>query len=381
MRTEARPLIMHLRAANFVGGPEKQILEHMARLRGGPFRTALCTFDESGRPSSLHEAAKDMGLACHRLPSRSPADPRSVLELAGLLRRTGAALLVTHGYRPNIVGRLACWKAGIPTVAVSRGWTHETAKIRLFETLDRLFLRFADKVVAVSGGQRDKILAAGVAAGSVSVIRNAIDLSGYPCPDGMPAERERLGVPADAPFFGTAGRLSPEKNHMDFIRAAAIVAGKLPAARFVVWGEGFLRPRLERAVSDLGLGGRFHLPGFNRDARRAFHELDVFVLPSLTEGLSNVLLEAFACAKPAVATAVGGNPEVVEDGVSGILVPPGDPEALAGAMLRLAVEPRTRAAMGRAGAMSVRANFDFDGQTRRYVALYLGLVGSGRAAA
>jgi glycosyltransferase involved in cell wall biosynthesis len=197
----------------------------------------------------------------------------------------------------------------------------------------------------------------------------------------MPAERERLGVPADAPFFGTAGRLSPEKNHMDFIRAAAIVAGKLPAARFVVWGEGFLRPRLERAVSDLGLGGRFHLPGFNRDARRAFHELDVFVLPSLTEGLSNVLLEAFACAKPAVATAVGGNPEVVEDGVSGILVPPGDPEALAGAMLRLAVEPRTRAAMGRAGAMSVRANFDFDGQTRRYVALYLGLVGSGRAAA
>ncbi len=370
MARDDRPLIAHLRATNFVGGPEKQILEHLGRMRGGPYRMALCTYDEAGGSSELHEAGRALGLACHRLPSRSGLDPRGVADLAALLRRLGAGLLVTHGYKPNILGRLASWKAGVPTVAVSRGWTGENRKIRFFEALDRLFLRLADRVVAVSDGQRDKIVASGVPARKVTVIHNAINLDEMPGPDAAAPERGRLGIPGTALVVGTAGRLSPEKGHRDLVRAAAKVLRHGEDVHFVVWGEGALRAQIERDIRDHGLSGRFHLPGFRKDVRRHFHELDMFVLPSLTEGLSNVILEAFACAKPVVATAVGGNPEVVEDGISGLLTAAGDADALAGALLRLAAAADLRAAMGEAGRRRVAEHFDFDAQTRQYAALY-----------
>ena len=381
MARDDRPLILHLRATNFVGGPEKQILEHLRRMQDGPCGAALCTYDENGKPSSLHEAGMDMGLTCHRLPTHGCAGSAGVRALAALLGRLETAVLVTHGYKPDILGRLASWQAGVPMLAVSRGWTGENWKVRCYEALDRIALRFADRVVAVSDGQRAKLLRAGVAPHKIRVSHNAISLEQQKGPDADPSERERLGIPPDALLVGTAGRLSPEKNHLGLVRAAAQVLRQRSDVHFVIWGEGPLRRQLEQEIEAQNLRGRIHLPGFRADVQRHFHEIDLFVLPSHTEGLSNVLLEAAACSKAVVATAVGGNPEVVLDGTTGILTPAGDAVALAEAILRLLAAPELRTAMGRTGRRRVAEHFDFDAQTDRYLALYRSLLSGERQTA
>ena len=160
--------------------------------------------------------------------------------------------------------------------------------------------------------------------------------------------------------MGAAGRLSPEKGFGVFIRAAGSIARADPDVGFVLFGDGPLRADLTRQIATEGLEGRFLMPGFRDDLDRLFPHLDLFVLPSFTEGLPNVVLEAFAAGVPAVATAVGGTPEIIEDGVSGYLVPPGNPNALASRIRDVLGDDGMRRAMARHGQEQVRGHFTFE---------------------
>jgi len=365
----ARMHIMHLRASNFVGGPERQILEHLRQSESETMHLSLCCFQENGCPTEMEAMAGDYGLDCACVTAAWPFDFGTIRQLTRIIRERKVDLLVTHGYKPNLLGRIASWIERIPTVAVSRGWTYESRRVRFYEFLDRIFLRLADAVVAVSEGQRQKILACGVNPDKVQVIHNAIDLATYPGPAEI-SVRVELGIPQNAILVATAGRLSPEKNHLGLVEAARMVLAKMPDVYFVVFGEGFMRPELEKAVVDAGIGHRFFLPGFRSDVRSLLHEIDIFVLPSHTEGLPNVVLEAFACCKPVVATMVGGTPEVVRDAVNGFLAPIGDMGRLAQGVLTLAGDAGLREQMGRRGYLSVEEEYGFERQTERYLQVY-----------
>ena len=360
--------VAHLIATNFFGGPEKQILEHGRRLQEGDCDFCLVSFRE-GPENQILERALQQGIEGYGIRQRHPFDLAMVGELNAYLRTSGVDLLVTHHYKANIVGRLASLRSGLPVIAVSRGWTAESRKIRLYEGLDKRFLRYADHVVAVSDGQRRKVLALGVAPERVSVIRNCIDTESPPPAPGRSA-REELRLAADALLVASAGRLSPEKNYGGMIRVARKVAHSEPRAVFAVFGEGFLRDELERSVREAGLEGRFLLPGFRGDFTAILPEIDVFVLPSFTEGLPNVVLEAFAARRPVVATAVGGTPEVVTDGESGFLVAPEEEERMAQAVLELLRSPDLRARMGESGFAHIRKHFCPVRQTEAYRDLY-----------
>ena len=366
--------VMHLRASNFVGGPERQILEHLRQSESDTMHFSLCCFQENGCATELETMAGSYGLDCTCVTAARPFDLGTIRQLARIIRERKVDLLVTHGYKPNLLGRIASWIERIPTVAVSRGWTYESRRVRFYEFLDRIFLRLADAVVAVSEGQRQKILASGVRPDKVRVIHNAIDLASYPGP-AEKSVRAELGIPQDAILVATAGRLSPEKNHMGLVEAARLVLEKMPEVYFVVFGEGFLRPELEKVVADAGIGNRFLLPGFRSDVRSLLHEIDIFVLPSHTEGLPNVVLEAFACRKPVVATLVGGTPEVVQQDENGFLVPAGEMNQFAEAILKLASDPKLRRKMGDNGFEHVLAAFGYPGQTDAYVDVYSELLG------
>jgi glycosyltransferase involved in cell wall biosynthesis len=163
-----------------------------------------------------------------------------------------------------------------------------------------------------------------------------------------------------------------------FAAAAALVRRRDPSVGFVVFGDGPCRPRVARRAAAGGLGGSFVLAGFRADLDQFLPFFDLFVLPSFTEGLPNVVLESFAAGVPVVATSVGGTPEVVEDGASGYLVPSGDPTALAERMLQaLADEDRLRD-MGLHGRQAVVERFTFTAQARRYLQLFadLGVAGT-----
>ncbi|MEZ7196685.1 glycosyltransferase family 4 protein [Pseudodesulfovibrio karagichevae] len=368
--------IVHLRDSNFVGGPERQILEHFKRMESDAYEMILVCYEEPGRPNDLRLRAEEQGLSCLTLPVMSPFSPKNITRIIRVLREAGADMLVTHGHKGNIFGRLACWRLGIPTIAVSRGWTMESLKIRFFEFLDKVFLHFADHVVAVSDGQRRKILACGVRADKVSVIHNCIDVGNW-CGLGTNNVRARLDIPADAILVSTAGRLSPEKNQRMLLQAAERIVPEMDNVYFAVFGEGVLRGELEAECRKAGLEGRFLLPGFWSDMVEVMQATDIFTLPSLTEGLPNVVLEAFACSTPVVATSVGGTPELVRDGESGFLVEVGDVEGLAVRLLSLGRDEALRERMGSAGRDMVSRDFTYPRQAELYRELYGSLVKNG----
>jgi glycosyltransferase involved in cell wall biosynthesis len=291
--------------------------------------------------------------------------------VAGHLRRLRADVLCCSGYKPDVIGWLAARRAGVPVVAIAHGWTAATFRVRLNEALDRLVMRRMDATVCVSEAQAVKVRRAGVDPRRVAVIRNAIRAEPFEHPD--PAGRKDLeGLFASPParVVGAAGRLSPEKGFDRFVAAAALVARADPGARFVLFGDGPLREALAQQVAAHGLRGRFVLAGFRTDLERFLPHWDMAVLPSFTEGLPVIVLEAAAAAVPVVATAVGGTPEVVEDGRTGYLVPPGNPAALAEGVLKLLRSESRRRDMGGRGRQVVHERFTFATQAAQYQRLF-----------
>jgi glycosyltransferase involved in cell wall biosynthesis len=353
-------VVVHLVSSPFFGGPERQILGICLHLPE-PNRCVTLLFDEGGRQRALADQLQSHRLEVIELKQNTPNYRAMVREVAEELRRIGADVLVTHGYKPNLVGRAAARRAGVPVVAVVHGWTGSTLKVRLYEAMDRLCLRGMDRVVCVSEGQAVKVRRAGVPPGRVVVNHNAIDWEPFARPD--PEYRERLRAFFPSPpdrIVGAAGRLSPEKGFGVLVEAAAQVIRADPTIGFVHFGDGPLRATVSRQISEFGLEGRFILAGFRNDLDLFTPHWDLAVLPSFTEGLPCIALEAFAAGVPVVATSVGGLPEVVEEGVNGFLVPPGDPSALARRILDALSSEDQRAAMGRSGQERVRTHFTFE---------------------
>lgn len=360
--------IAHLIATNFYGGPEKQILTHALQLKKDHFRFVLISFIDNGAQNELVEKARGQGVEVVEVHARSAFDPRTIGRITAILRSRGINVLCAHGYKANVIGRLASWLSKIPHIAVSRGWTAENNRIRLYEKLDRRFLHFANHIVAVSEGQKAKIVALRISSEKISVIHNAIDLKILPeVGTGIRAE---LGIPDDGILVMSAGRLSPEKNQLGMIEVAKRVVSQNNKVYFAIFGEGFLRKELEQQIRDSGIEHRFFLPGFRTDLQALYHGIDIFMLPSFTEGLPNVALEAFAAQKPVVATAVGGTPEVVRNGISGFLTTPDNIDSMAESLLLLASDSELRHRMGRSGYQHVSEQFTFEGQMVKYEKLY-----------
>ena len=364
--------LVHLTASTFFGGPERQMLG-LAEALPQTVRTTFVGFPEGGRCAAFLDEVRSHGFDAIALRHDFPNRRATVRELAAVLREVGGEVLLCHGYKANILGRVAARRVGVPAVAVSRGWTGEDRRVRLYEWLDRRHLRLMDHVVCVSEGQAAKVRRwCGVPASRLTVIRNSARLAAFENTD--PDARRKLLA-----FFGrdttvsqvvlAAGRFSPEKGFGVLIEAARLVREN-PAAGFVLFGEGALRPELERRVAELGLAGRFILPGFRTDLDSLIGAADVVVLPSFTEGLPNVALEASAAGVPVVATAVGGTPEAIADGDTGFLVPPGDPHALAAKVGELLRSPLLRRRMGEAGRQRMRELFTFGAQAAAYLRLF-----------
>jgi glycosyltransferase involved in cell wall biosynthesis len=362
-------LLVHLTSSRFLGGPERQMLE-LAKELGPEHPTVFLSFAEGGRCSSFLEAARQAGWDALALKNDTPNFRAAIREIADQLQRVQARTLFCHGYKADLLGRLAARRQGIPAIAVSRGWTGEDWKVRWYEALDRWALRWMDRVVCVSESQGRRVIQAGVPPERTMVIPNAIRTERFHHPD--PSDRRVLldffGQNCSA-IVGSAGRLSPEKGFSILVQAARKVIDANPSVGFILFGSGTLEEALRRQIEAAGLGERFILTPFRPDLDRFIPHFDVLAVPSFTEGLPNVVLEALAAQVPVVASTVGGIPELIEDGVSGQLVKPGDPQILADRLLDLlASEPRRRA-MAQAGRTRVRDRYTFAAQRDRYLEL------------
>jgi glycosyltransferase involved in cell wall biosynthesis len=362
--------IVHLTASTFHGGPERQMLG-LAHHLPATDSTYFLSFAEGGRCRQFLSTARHHGFEAIGLEHDTPRLLGAVSEIASHLKTIGADVLCCHGYKANLLGRLAARRVEVPAVSISRGWTAENFKVRLYERLDRFHLRFMDHVVCVSEAQAARVRRAGVRPARMSVIYNAIDPLRFREPDERyHAKLLRYFRQPRSHIIGAAGRLSPEKGFDVLVAAAERVQHSYPSAGFVLFGEGPERARLQQQINAAGMGQTFVLAGFRPDLDRFLPHFDLLVLPSYTEGLPNVVLEAFAAAVPVVATAVGGTPEVVEDGISGFLVPPGDTETMAECIGEVWASADRRVDMGRKGRLYVQEKFGFAAQARLYRELF-----------
>lgn len=366
--------IANLMASPFFGGPERQMLGLARHLPAG-FESVFLSFAENGRCRPFLDEAQCHGFETRALVHNAPNFRLAAAEVAKNLRRLGADVLTCSGYKPDLLGWRAARQAGIPVVSVSHGWTAATLKVRLYESLDRLVLRWMDAVVCVSEAQASRVRAARVPENKIVVIRNAIPSEAFaPADPAYGTLLRSFFVRPPRHIVGAAGRLSPEKGFDQLVEAAARVLHRAPDVGFIHFGDGPLRENMEQRIASLGLRDRFVLAGFRSDIAGFLPHLDLVALPSYTEGLPVVLLEAFAAGVPAVATAVGGTPEVVQEGKSGYLIPARDPVALAERILQALGDDAARRQMGSHARRHVQEHFTFAAQSLLYQELFEKLV-------
>jgi glycosyltransferase involved in cell wall biosynthesis len=229
--------------------------------------------------------------------------------------------------------------------------------------------RQVDCFIAASEAIRVMLIGDGIEADRIVTVHEGIDIDRVTAEPAAAIHAE-LWLPTHAPLVGNVAALVPHKGQRHLIEAAALVVREVPDARFIIMGEGELRQALEKQIKDLHLEKHVILTGFRPDVL-AFHKgFDLFVMSSVTEGLGTSLLDAMASAKAIVATATGGIPEVVVEGVTGLLVPPRDHHAMAAAIIRLLRDPGLREQMGRAGFERVRTRFSAARMVEETVGVY-----------
>jgi glycosyltransferase involved in cell wall biosynthesis len=358
--------LVHLTSSTFLGGPERQLLglaQHLAPTD----RSVFISFSEEGRCQTFLHEARRQGFDSWELRNDTPRWLAAVDEIQGRLQETRAKVLFCHGYKADLLGRWAARRQNVPVVGVSRGWTGENLKVRLYESIDRFFLRRMDRVICVSQGQAEKVFRAKVPHSKVVVIRNSIEAARFGKPKPTHQDQLRSLFPKQpVRIVGAAGRLSPEKGFSLLIQAARKLMRTEPTVGFILFGDGPLRDSLQRQINAAGLQDSFMLAGFRNDLDRLLPFLDLLAVPSYTEGMPNVILEAFAAGVPVVATAVGGSPEIVDDNINGYLISPGDVPSLASRIIKiLESEPHARI-MGERGRQKVLRDFTFGAQATAY---------------
>ncbi|WP_242394769.1 glycosyltransferase [Anaeromyxobacter oryzisoli] len=300
-----------------------------------------------------------------------PATALRVLGLARLIRAEKIALVHAQDIYTNVLGALAARVAGVPVIVTRVDLGHHIVGYR--RPLTRAVSRHADRVLVNAMCIRDLVIREGVAPDRVAVVRNGVDLAEV---DRLVARAPPLALPEGALVTCVATMHHPVKGQTELLAAFREVLREHPDARLMLVGDGVRRPLLERLAGQLGIGARVHFLGFRLDAPALLARSAVAVSPSHSEGISNAILEAMAARAPVVATAVGGTPELVREGVNGWLVPPGAPAALARRIADvLAAPPAARRRMGARGRRIVEDEFGVRQMRIGYDALYDDLTG------
>lgn len=370
---EPRPLnVVHLIQGLETGGLENMVCQLVLRQDPKRFLHEIIGYDSLGPLAKRLEAA---GVHCRLVRRNAGVDWRYLLRLTGELTRIRPHILHLHNPTAFFYGAFAGRLARIPCVFYTEhGRDSASSKHNIW--LHRFLSRLVDRVVAVSDSSRVLLEREGVPSRRIVTIHNGIDTAPFLERMNRTVLRARLGFASEQPLVGIVARLDPVKNHVSLLRAMAQIIREYPDACLLVIGDGPLRGALERLARELGVAEHIRFLGIREDVPDLLAMLDVAVLCSLGEGLSMTLLEQGAAGVPVVATDTGGNPEVVEHGRTGILVPVGDDGALARAICDLLAAPDSARAMGEAGRLRILEEFAIERMATRYASLYESCVGA-----
>jgi glycosyltransferase involved in cell wall biosynthesis len=353
-----RPLILHTEASVGLGGQEIRTLAETRWLREHGWDALIACQPQSRLAAET--AAAHLPLVTLRM--RSALDIRALLALRRLIRSRAVALVHTHSSVDSWLATLAAKSLSRPVV---RG-RHVSIPIHPRRAL---IYRLPDRIITTGEAIKEVVLRAGVKTPTISIPVGVDTTRFHPGVSGD-GVRTELGL-SGVQVVGLVANVRGSKGHRYFLEAAREVLAVRPQTRFLIVGDGVGFDDVRRQVQELGLAPHVVMTGFRRDIPEIMAALDMLVLPSTrSEGTSQVVPQALAVGTPVVGTTVGGTPEVIRDGETGRLVPPGDAHALAQAILSLLADPARARALGRAGQELVRARYTFETMMERITAVY-----------
>jgi glycosyltransferase involved in cell wall biosynthesis len=379
MVTARRKVVVRIITRLNIGGPARQALALSKEL--SDFDTVLV----AGRPTAIEGELRDPDVPVQYAPLvravRPATDVAAFRHLRRVVKNAGPVIVHTHMAKAGALGRLAALtvRPRPRTVHTFHGHVLDgyfSAPVqRAFIEAERQLARATDVLLAISPRVRDSLLDLGIGrAEQYRVASLGIDLTPYVASHAHCGSfRSELGLPQDAPLVGMVGRLVPIKDGATMIEAI----GRAPAVHLAIVGDGESRPELERLAEQRGIGGRVHFMGWRNDIAAMLGELDVVALSSRNEGTPVALIEALAAGVPVVATRVGGVADVVDDGVTGYLVSPGDPASLSRAIVRLLDEPSLGRRFGAEGRARMIARFSLARLVDEIGEIYDGLIDVG----
>jgi glycosyltransferase involved in cell wall biosynthesis len=357
-----------------IGGTERQFVYLAKGLDKSRFDIRVGCLSKRGEFLKDIEA---LHLPVAEYPIRSLYSPRMLRgqwRFARDLRRQKIRLVHAYGFYPNVFSVPAARFAGCITIASVRDTGAFTSKIKLKSLSQKTACCLADRVVANSSAVRNWLVSLGVDQNHIDVIPNGIAVNERLTRSRDFGIRHELGIHPKAPVVAVISRLNPGKGIEYLLKAVVTVREQFPEARFLIVGGSYFdpayKPSLQLLARELNVADRVVFTGERNDIQQLLQEVNISVLPSLGEGLSNSLLESMAAGLPVIATNVGGNPEIVQDGKTGFLVPARDENALSDAILRVLKAPELGERFGQAGYERVRTHFSLAATVRKTEELY-----------
>ena len=371
--------VCHVAVGDLWAGAEVQLKVLLSKLVLRPDLDLSVILFNGGR---LSEEIERLGIPVAVFPEAEWGSGKMFLELVRKFQRSDTKIIHTHKYKDTILAASAAKLCGIPYVVRTVHGLREpfeglrAFKMTLYESIERTVHRLCvNSIIGVSSQIEHRYRAEG-AVSRVVCIRNGIDLEKKPIQADRWLTRKELGVDAETCLIGTIGRLTPVKGLSYLLQAVPILLRQRANVRLLIVGDGVIRKDLEAQARDLGIGENVVFLGHREDTLELMQALDIFVLPSLSEGIPMALLEAMAASRAVVASRVGGIPEIVDDGVEGILVEPMDVTRLAESCLRLIDSPETAMKMGELARKRVVQEFSAMAMADRVAGLYKELVTS-----
>jgi glycosyltransferase involved in cell wall biosynthesis len=360
-----------------VTGPARNVIEfgRMAAHAEGDLpavEVTIVTYQRGAEESQLALAAKQAGLTVATVAERRRWEPKVFSQLRQVIAAIDPDLLETRNVKSHFLVRLLGLHRKFPWIAWNHGYTATSRLDRAYTQLDRWSLRGAYRVVTVCIPFAEQLERLGVARERITILHNSVKPFVRPPEEEVLRVRRELALADDEAVILAVGRLSQEKGHADLLRAAAALKTMpgAPGFRVVIVGDGPEREPLMRLASRLGVDQQVTLVGFQRDTRPYYALAAVAAVPSHSEGSPNVVLEAMAAGLPITANAVGGVPEILEEGVTGLMVAPRNAEAMAKALLRLLADAGLRQRLGTAARSRAESDYQPESYRRKLVDFY-----------
>lgn len=353
-------------------GAENMLLNLCASQETVGCQNSLVLFYNVHAPNvEFYERARRRGLSVRMVHCQGRADWRAVQQIEEYIQEDEIDLLHTHGYKADLYGYMAARRSRKPIVATCHNWVGGTAALGIYNRLDRMALKRFHGLAAVSDSVAQRLLDSGVSAKKIRTIANGIDVQTFERAHALPAFNFD-----GSKVIGMVARLDLQKGFEHLLRAARDLCVAFPALKVVIVGDGPDRKAIEDMIQRFGLQSNVILAGQHSDMPGIYAAMDVFVLPSLNEGLPMTILEAMAASKPVIATRVGAIPSVIKDGETGLLVDPGDTYGLRNAVARLLSAPDLCHRIGAAGHAWVSRHYTSEIMALKYRQMYDEVLGA-----